>query len=232
MHLIIPVWFYGFDAFMYFVSSLIGFLLSFYFYKIYSLSSEKRHMYLYLGFLLLSLGLLNLTITDTYSYTAFMSCKKSCVLGIIDNAFSLEDFAYLAYFGLSLLAYTLFLFAYNVETFKYSKILIPLFIGYLLLILFTLPNNESLHLWTSYHEYFHLIAFLMTAFVAFRNLLNYNEKKSQNSFLVVLSFSLMALFHLFHLFAFVSGWMYVLAHLSMLTGFCTLLAMVARVKNK
>ena len=231
MHLIIPVWFYGFDALMYFLSSIIGFLLSFYFYKIYSLSSEKRHMYLYLGFLLLSLGLLNLSISDTYSYIAFMNCHKVCVLGIIDNAFSLEDFSYFAYFGLSLFAYTMFLFAYKVEKFKYSTILIPLFIGYLLLILLTLPSTESIHLWQTYHEYFHLIAFLMTVFVAFRNVLNYTEKKNLNSFLVMISFSFISLFHLFHLFSFVSGWMYVFAHISMLIGFSSLLVMVLRVKK-
>src|SRR3989338_7277407 len=101
MYIIIPVWFYGFDSAMYFISSIVGFLLSFYFYKIYSFSSDKKHSYLYLGFLFLSIWLLSLSITDMYSYIAFSNCRASCVLGIIDNVFSLEDFAYLVYFGLS-----------------------------------------------------------------------------------------------------------------------------------
>lgn len=117
--IIIPIWFYGFDALMYLISSMIGFLISFYFHKIYSLSSEKRHMYLYLGFLLLSFGLLNLSITDMISYTTFWQCLRPCTLGILDQVFDIIDFSYFLYFGLSILAYTLFMLAYIPKNSRY-----------------------------------------------------------------------------------------------------------------
>ncbi len=232
MHILIPVWFYGFDSVMYIISSLIGFLLSFYFYKIHSLSSEKRHMNLYLGFLVLSLGLFSLSITYVFSYMIFKSCPDSCTLGLIDNAFSLEDFSYFVYFGLSISAYALFIFAYKPKDFQFSRIFTFLFIGYLILTLILLPTKQSQRLWYSYHEYFHLTALLMMIFVSFRNIVNYIEKKSLNSLLVAASFSFISLFHLLHLFSFISGWIYVFAHISILIGFTSLLFMVLRVKNK
>jgi hypothetical protein len=232
MQIIIPVWFYGFDSAMYFISSMIGFLLAFYFHRIYSLSSEKRHMYLYLGFLLLSIGLLSLSITSVFSYIVFKNCRPACALGLIDDAFSLEDFAYLLYFGLSIAAYTLFIFAYRFEEFKLSKYLILLFFGYLILVAAALPIKKDYRLWDDYHEFFHLTALIMMIFIVFKNIVNYIEKKSLNCLLVTISFAFIFLFHLFHLFSFLSGWMYVFAHISMLTGFSVLLYMVSRVKKK
>jgi len=231
MHIIIPVWFYGFDSAMYFVSSIVGFLLSFYFYKIYSLSSDKKHSYLYLGFLLLSIGLLSLAITDLYSYIAFSNCHASCILGIIDDVFSLEDFAYLAYFGLSLMAYILFILAYGSESPKFSKGMLLFFVLYVILIAKFVPISGECNVWESYHGYFHLTSMIMLIFVSFRNVANYFEKKSLNSLLVMNAFIFISLFHVFHLFVFISGWMYVFAHISMLIGFSSLLLMVLRLKK-
>jgi hypothetical protein len=232
MHLAIPVWFYGFDALMYFLSSIVGFLLSFYFNRIYSLSSEKRHMYLYLGFMMLSVALLGLSITDSVSYATFMNCHDSCVLGLMDDAFSLEDFSYFIYFGLSLCALLMFMLAYIPEGFKYSKVLLFGFIGYLIVIAMTMSIIEEYEAWYSYNEYFNFVAFMMMVFITFRNAVNYNEKATLNSFLVLLSFSLITLFYLFHLLSFISGWMYVFAHIALLSGFISLLAMVLRVRKE
>jgi len=231
MHILIPVWFHGFDSIMYFISSIIGFILSFYFYKIYSISNEKRHLYLYLGFLFLSMGLLILSITNLFSYIALSNCRNSCLLGITDNVFSFEDFSYLTYFGLSLFAYVMFLFAYRIKEFKFSKFFIIGFLAYLIVISILLPFNEEPRVWHSYHEYFHLVSLIMMGFLSFRNIINYIEKKSLGSLLVMVAFFFIFLFHLFHIFSFISGWMYILAHISMMTGFSALLLMVLRVKK-
>jgi hypothetical protein len=231
MHFTIPVWFFGFDSAMYFLSSLIGFFVSFYFHKIYSLSSHKRHMYLYLGFLLLSVGLLGLSITSMFSYLVFNNCHEACVLGLADEAFSLEDFSYFTYFGLSIAAYILFMITYKPENFKFSKLIIFGFLIYMIALFVFLPTQESHVVWYSYHEHFHLTALLMIIFVTFRNAVNYNEKRSSNSLLVTISFGFLALFHLFHLFSPLSEWMYVFAHISMLTGFSCLLFMLLRLKK-
>jgi len=235
MPVLIPVWFYGFDSVMYFISSMVGFLLSFYFHKIYSLSSERRHMYLYLGFLLLSFGLLSLSMTSIYSYTTFWQCRPFCVLGMLDQAFGLEDFSYLLYFGLSILAYTLFMLAYIPKKFKIPNLPLYVFLIYFFIIFISLPMGSREVDWSSYHDFFHLTAFLMLVFVSFMNLANFSENKGLNPFLVTAAFIFLSLFHLLHLFSFVNGWMYVFAHIAMLISFTSLLSVVigiVRVKSK
>ncbi len=232
MHPLIPNWFYGFDSIMYLISSLIGFLLSFYFHKLYSLSSEKRHMYLYYGFLFLSFGLLSLSITNMFSYLTFSDCPTSCLLGLLDRTFSLEDFSYLLYFGLSISAYALFMSAYLPKKFKIPKLPLIIFLTYFLVVLISLPAAEGNRVWYTYHEFFHLTAFIMVVFVLFRNIINFSEKKNINSFLVVAAFIFLSLFHLLHIFSIISYWMYVFAHISILISFLSLLFMLVRVKNK
>ena len=233
MAILIPVWFYGFDAVMYLISSMVGFILSFYFHKLFSLSSEKRHMYLYLGFLLLSFGLLSLTITDMVSYTTFWQCRPPfpCTLGILDQAFGIEDFSYFLYFGLSILAFTLFMMAYTPKNFKIPNLPTYVFLLYFLVIFITLPLSNGNITWNAYHQFFHLTAFLMLIFVSFMNLVNFAENKKLNPFLVTMAFTFQSLFHLLHLFSFISGWLYVFAHVSMLIGFSLLLYVVVRVKK-
>ncbi|VVB59639.1 Uncharacterised protein [uncultured archaeon] len=234
MQLVIPEWFYGFDSAMYLISSMVGFLLSFYFYKMFSISSERRHMYLHLGFLLLSIGLLSLSITNMFSYTAYGICMKSqgqCTLGILDDAFTLEDFSYLIYLGLSVFAYTLFILAYSGEYISLPRAFVPGFVGYVVLVAASLPILVGKDLWLFYGEYFHLAALMMLLFVSFRSFINYAETKNPNARLVAFSFVSISLFHLFHIFAFLGGWMYVFAHIFMLTGFMGLLAVLRAGKS-
>lgn len=235
MEIIIPTWFYGFDSVMYLICAAIGFLLSYYFHKIYSISSEKKHVYIDLGFLLLSIGFLTLAITDVYSYITFAKCLVSshnCVLGLVDEVFGLEDFSYFLYFGLSISAYILFITAFTRVEFKFLKYLLLALVGYIILIVSFMPIKEDIDLWITYHNYFHMTALIMMIFISFKNFVYYSERRSLNSLLVAVSFSFISLFHLFHLFSFVSEWMYVFAHISLLTGFLILLMMVLRVKKK
>jgi hypothetical protein len=230
MNILIPPWFYGFDSVMYLISALVGLLLSYYFYKIHSISSEKRHSYLYFGFLLLSFGLLSLSITGMFSYLTLNNCVASCSLGLLDNAFSLEDFSYLLYFALSISAYALFMLAYLPKKFSIPKLPMIFFLLYFLSLLILLPVTGGI--WYEYHEFFHLTAFLMVSFISFRNMINYKGRRDTNSLLVFIAFIFLSMFHLFHIFSFVSAWMYVFAHIFMLISFTSLLFMVARVKKK
>lgn len=232
--IVIPVWFYGFDAIMYLISSIIGFLLSFYFHKIYSLSSEKRHLYLFWGFLILSFGLLSLSITDIFSYITFWQCRppSPCTLGILSQAFDIASFSYFLYFGLSIIAYSLLMLAYIPQKFKIKNLPTWLLSVYFIVVLITLPLGRGEIVWFSYSLFFDLIAFLMLVFIFFINLTNLNENKGMNNLLVTMSFIFLSLFHLLHIFSFISGWMYVLAHFSMLISFLILLSVVIKVKRK
>jgi len=230
--LIIPIWFYGFDALMYLISSMIGLLISFYFHKIYSLSSEKRHLYLFWGFLILSFGLLSLSVTDIFSYITFWQCRPFCNLGILDQTFDIAGFSYFLYFGLSIIAYALLMLAYIPQKFRLQNLPTWLLSIYFLVILVSLPLSRGEIVWYSYSEFFDIIAFLMMLFVSFINFINFSENKTSDSLLVTMAFTFLALFHLIHIFSFVSGWMYVFAHISMLISFTLLLSVVVKVKRK
>ena len=230
MEVSIPAWFYGLDSIMYFVASIIGFLLTFYFYRIYALSSQKNHQYVYLAFLILSLGFSVLTVSSLYGYIKFITCEGVCSLQSLDLAFSFEDFSYLTYFGFSLTAYVMLIFAYLDENIKFSKLFILLFLVYLVFIAGFLTIKRSFHVWYAYSEYFHLTSLVMMIFVLFRTFVNYNSEKSASSFLVMFSFLLLAVFHLFYLFSFINEF-YVFAHVSLLSAFFVLLVMTFRVKR-
>lgn len=231
MEVAIPLWFYGFGSVMYFLSSTIGFLISFYFYRIYHLSSNKQHQYLYTGFLVLAMGLSILAITNVYSYINFKTCTTICSLGALDKVFSLEDFAYFMYFGFSLTAYSLIISAYNHEFPKFSKMFLFLFLAYLILISASLTLRRHYRVWYSFSEYFHLTSLVMMMFVAFRAFINYTNEKSGSSFLVMNSFIFIAAFHLLSLLSFVKE-LYIMAHFTLIAGFFLLLFMVLTVRKK
>ncbi len=226
----IPTLFYAIDALMYFVSAIIGFMLSFYFHRIYSISSEKRHMYVHLGFLLLSIGLMAVSISSMFSFAARMSPGQGLLaLEVSEDVHTTEDFSYLVYFGFSIFAYFLFILVYANEYLKFSKIFVLAFIGYLVLLLAVLPVKESHGFRDTYEDYFHPMSFIMLIFISFRNFVNYSETKNVNSLLVAFSFSMLSLFHLFHMFSFFSGWMYVLGHASIMLGFAGFFILIMKV---
>ncbi|OGI15647.1 hypothetical protein A3K63_04410 [Candidatus Micrarchaeota archaeon RBG_16_49_10] len=229
MHIIIPIWFYGFDSAMYMICSMIGFLLSFYFNKIYTLSFEKRHLYLYIGFLLLAIGFMGLGIASTYSYVSFKACMRVCNLGLIDDVFSVEDFAYFAYFGFSIAAYIMFLQAYRMMRLNLTNVFVFALLAYLLMIVLFMPESRLGSIWYGYSGYFHFTSLLILSYITFKNAVNYDEKKSVNSLLVVNAFAFLSMSHMLHLFSFVSGLVYVLAHIFMLIGFGSLLIMVVKI---
>jgi hypothetical protein len=230
MEVDVPVWFYGLDSTVYLLSFVIGFLLTMYFHKIHALSSEKRHQYLYIGFLILSLGFSVLTVGTLFGYAKFLTCVGDCSLESFDTAFSFEDFSYLAYFGFSIAAYVMLIFAYSDENVKFMRWFVVAFLAYLIVMGLFLTVKRSFRVWYSYGEYFHLTSLVMTMFILFRTFVNYTGGKSMNSFLVMFSFLLMAGFHFLYLFSFISEF-YMLAHASLLGAFLVLLVMTLRVKK-
>jgi len=229
---IIPSWFYAIDSVMYFISSAVGLMLSFYFHRMHMISSEKKHLYVHFGFLLLSIGLIVMSITSLFNFATHNICgpsDKTCASGLLGNLFSLEDFSYLVYFGFSIFAYLLFILVYAEEYLRSSKVLVGIFLSYLILLIIFLPIKDGHGLWYSYNEYFHLTSFIMLLFVSFRSFLNYTELKRFNALLVAVSFSFLSISHIFYLFSFVSEWMYVLGHVLTLLGFMGFFMLIMKV---
>lgn len=231
MYLLIPVWFYGFDSAMYLISALIGFLISFNSHKLYYITRKKSHFYLHFGFMFLSLGLLILSLVSTFSYLTLKFCRINCELSLFDVVFGVEDFGYLLYFGLSIIGYTLLTLTHLP---KKSKIPSSIFIFILLfsaiLVFKGVPESELL-MWYTHHLYFHLLSILIVGVVLFKVFINFLTSKDLNPFLVTLGFSGIIIFHISHFFSYFTPWMYVFAHISLIVGYSSLLAMLIRVRH-
>jgi hypothetical protein len=184
------------------------------------------------GFLILSSALMCLSLIDAYSYISFWECGPRCTLGILIQDFNLSSLAYFTYFGMSLIAYSLFMISYLPAKFKLPNLPLWLLCAYFFIIFVSLPITNGIMSWQSYSGFFDIIAFLMLLFVSFVNILNYDEKRSLDSMLVTASFVMLSLFHVIHIFSQLNGWMYVLSHISLLASFSLLLFVMIKVKGK
>ena len=209
MAILIPVRFYGFDTAMYLASAIIGFLISYYSFKLFRITKKKYHFYLYTGFAVLAMGFLILSLTSGYVYLGYYTEHR--YIGS-DTSVYVDDFGYWIYYLSSFAAYALFALMYFTEDLGAPIIFFP-------------P-------WYAGFPYFHITSFFLLSYVVFRNATNYAMKRNRNAFLVTLGFGLIAGYHLLLFLTSFSRFMYVLAHLSLLAGFLSLLTMLVRVTRK
>lgn len=204
MFVLAPSWFFGFDSVMYILSAMIGFLVSFYAFRLYNITSKKSHFYLYSSFAVLSMGLLILGITTLLT----LSISRASILA--DAASWADDFGFWIYYASSLFAYGLLAMMYLPEKLKFP-ILLPF--------------------WNTGFPYFQVISLFLLSYVIFRSAANYALNRNSNSLLVMLAFTLMGLYHLLSLFTSLNAMVYVFAQLSLLSGFVSLLIMLTRVNK-
>lgn len=207
-NVLIPVRFYGFDSAMYILSAFIGFLVSYYAFKLYTTTNKKSHFYLQIAFTILSIGLLTLGLTSGYAYINYF--RFATPNPILDQIVYVDDFGYWIYFLSSLVAYSLLALMYVSEKSRFLIFLPPWYKG--------LP-------------YFNVLSFFILSYVIFRSIVNFVVKKRLNSFLVMASFTLIGAYHILLFLASFSKLLYVAAHLSLLTGFGCLLLMLIRVNR-
>lgn len=231
MHLPIPPWFYGFDSLMYLISALIGFFISYNSYKLYSITRNKSHFYLHFGFILLSLGLFMVSLVSAFSYISFKACSTNCELGLFDLTVGIEDFGYILYFGLSIVGYSLLMLAYTFEKIKIPKYILTFVLLFSALLIIAAVPSSQLLIYDTYDQYFHLLSFLIVGYILFEILIHFSESKNITSLLVVLGFSGIFVFHILQFFAYFTYWLYVFAHISLIVGYLSLLAMLIKVKH-
>lgn len=204
MNVIVPSWFFGFDSVMYFLSAIIAFLVSFYAFKLYNMTSKKSHFYLYSSFAILGMGLLIIGITTLF--TLFIANTTA----LADTSAWVDDFGFWIYYASSVFAYGLLAMMYLPEKLKF-----PILLPY----------------WYNAFPYFQVLSFFLLSYVIFKSALNYTLNKNSNSLLVLAAFSLMGAYHLLSLFTSVNEFVYVLAQISLLSGFLMLLIMLMRVNK-
>ncbi len=209
--IIVPKWFFGFDSAIYIFVAVVGFLITYYSYKTYSITSKKQHLFLYWGFKIISVGFLLLAITRIYSYGIVLpTCTDVCTLSTSGSAFTITDFGYWIYFAASLLAYLMFILTSMAE-----KIRLP--------IAFILP------VWYLAFPYFHITSIFLISFVVFNSILNFLKNRNAASLLVFLAFVFISIFHLSLIVIPINQTVYVFAHLFLLLGFLSFLFMLVKV---
>ena len=207
MLILIPEWFFEIQPFIYLFVSMIGFLVSFYFYRSFSLSKQKNHYYMYLSFAILSMGFLVFGITELYTY---LSITKG-TMAMFEEFSSFRDFGIWIYYACSLISYGLLCYIYLPKDWKAA-----LFLPY----------------WYKGFPYFHVLSLFLISYVIFRSTGNWFVTRTRNSMLVMLAFLGLGGYHLFMFFTSFSEWAIVLAHLSLMAGFMCMFYMIFRVSRK
>jgi hypothetical protein len=205
---LIPVWFYSYSAVVYVVSAIISFLISYFAFRLYRMSSVKTNLFLSFGFLALGLAFSSLTMTSIYTYLYVPYLRGYASLTAVNT--SGYNFYYLA----SFIAYLLFVLMY-----------LPKKIKNRLLVLYV-------PLWYTNFTGFHIASALLIGYVLTANILNYLKKKSLNSFLVMFAFLTIEIFHLLLLLLPFNVTLYLAAHTFLVVGFSSLLVMLIRVSGK
>ena len=204
---LVPAWFYLFSGLVYLLVGIVGFLVSYFAFKFFRVTSSKSQSVLSISFLLLGLSFAILSTASFYTYQSSESFD-TIILNLNTNA-------YTVYYLLSLVAY-------------------------LLLVMINVPKKSSkssqlyafVPLWFIGSPEFHSTALLLLIYVAARSVYNFFKVKSEESFLVMFAFLAIVLFHVFLLLMPFGIELYLVAHLFLITGFLSLLAMLIRVTRK
>jgi hypothetical protein len=199
------------------VSSLISLLVGYQASKGYRASSAKGLLFLYLGFVILSLGILLRAITATFFALVIRSTDT-----IPTALVSLSNVAGIIFTITQLSAYSLFIATYAFQAkslgsrnFAAGGTVAAVFP---IVRLFYIPALE-------------LLAIAMLGFVAMSSLMNWLHRRGLNSLLVFLGFGFMFFSHLLFLFMILEELLLFVGQLMQLTGFVCLLTMLARVNK-
>jgi len=209
--MLIPLMFYWVVSAVYLAVAAIGFLVTFFAFRVYRIISEKSVRNLSISFFILSIGFLVLTAISIFTYIQIQ--YNNSYSGIVVYNY----YGFSIYYWLSLAAYLLLAFTYLPKGKKKSRRLIP--------VLFV-------PLWYVDYTQFHLVSLVLIGFVIFRSLQNSLKRKNLDSYLVTFAFTCLAAFHVLILLTTFTPFMYVVANCFLIIGFISLLAMLVRVSRK
>jgi hypothetical protein len=202
---------------MEFISSFISFLVGYYALKGYRTSSAKGILLLYLGFVILGIGIFLRVVTATYFVIIIRVYESATphLSGLANLAASIFTLTQLTAYSLFTVTYVLQ--AKNIgersaEISAVSAAAIPIFR------LFYIPTLE-------------LIAITLLGFVTVYSFTNWLLKRGIDAALVFLGFGFMLLSHLFFLLMIVGEEFLFLGQATQLAGFVCLLVMLAKVSK-
>ena len=116
--IIIPLWFYEFGSLMYFLSSAVAFLVSYFSFRLYKYTNSRQHLFLCTAFAFITLGLVVLTIGNVISYFNFDECRPNCIIDPTDVTYLWIRFGNYGYYLTALIGYSLLALSYFKFNFK------------------------------------------------------------------------------------------------------------------
>lgn len=209
LQVLIPVWFYVFSGIAYFTAAAVSLAVSYFAFRLYRTSGQRKIKFLSLAFLILGLAFLSLTVSSVYTY--FYQPVLRDTVGITLTSFNSSAFGF--YYIASALSYLILLLTYLPDSLRKR------------LFVFYVP------LYFSGVDEFHVASILLLAFVVYQAAANFFKSRSTNAFLVLLAFSLMAVFHVTMLMLPFDLTYFLVSHALLVVGFLSLLAMLIRVNR-
>jgi hypothetical protein len=202
---------------MEFISSFISFLVGYYALKGYRTSSAKGLLLLYLGFVILGIGIFLRVVTATYFVIIIRVYESATphLSGLANLAASIFTLTQLTAYSLFTVTYVLQAKNIGERSAEISAVpaaAIPIFR------LFYIPTLE-------------LIAITLLGFVTVYSFTNWLLKRGIDAALVFLGFGFMLLSHLFFLMMIVGEEFLFLGQATQLAGFVCLLVMLAKVSK-
>jgi hypothetical protein len=241
---------------MYFLSSVVAFLVSYFSFRLYRYSGSRQHLFLSAAFAFITFGLAILTIGNAVSYFNFDECKPNCKIDPTDATYMWIRLGNYGYYLTSTIGYALLALSYFKINFKGSMrsklknkikdnirlknkrfILTVLALPLLTMlpafdITIVLPQQQTFVLFpfvNPYFQTFHIISSIFLAYIVLQVLPNYLKNKSKLSLLVLLSFLSILFYHVLMFAVAMHPICFALAHFSLLAGFGLLLLMLVKV---
>lgn len=215
----------GFDSLMEFAAFIIVIAIAHRALRGYRLTEQKTFWYVYLGFAVLSAGLL-------------VDCVAG-ILGMLARAprgtVAFHQTGYSVYFFSQLLAYGLLIYAYaaqskNLRTTSSPAMAASTFAFVAFQATPDLPIR-LLGLQLEYHPIAELVLLFLVAYVTVHTGTNYSTTKDRSALLVFVAFLFLTLSHIFFILIPISPLSFVIGHALQLSGFISLLAMLLQVSN-
>lgn len=207
-----PAWFNTFDSIFQLLFAVVTLIICGFSYKAYRLLQERKYKYFAAGFFMIAGGFFVLSLSNLLIYTQFYD-------GIVTRLgeLNLANLFYMGHIFLLLFGYMLLLVvAMKLQQRRLTALL------FAFILMFTVFSYQ-------YYLKFHMISFMLLAFMTWQFYDNYKEKKNLNSGLVFSTFYMLAFAEIFLLAIIFIPILYVVGHVLQLIGYGLLLLMFIRV---
>jgi len=206
--LLIPVWFYSYSTAVYAATALISFMISYFSFRLYKMSSLNMNLMMMLIFVFMGVASSVLATTSYYTYMSNKSFK------LYENLYGVVNYGFIVYYTLSLAAYILLTVMYLPRSFRDR-----LFAAYM-------------PLWYLDFTEFHIVSAILVGYITLMNFANFMKKRKIDSLLVLIAFAMIELSHVMMMLTQFDAVLYLVAHAFLAAGFTSLLAMLIRVSRK